>query len=86
VFPSPDGSVLDPDNLIKRYFLPCIEHAGLRRFRFHDLRHTFGSLLIQDNASITYVKDQMGHSVNSGHGRHLWALDTWRECGLGRSP
>jgi len=38
VFPSPEGSVLDPDNLVKRYFLPTIEHAGLRRFRFHDLR------------------------------------------------
>ncbi len=62
VFPSPEGSVLDPDNFIKRYFLPAIEHAGLRRFRFHDLRHTFGSLLIQDGASITYVKEQMGHS------------------------
>jgi integrase len=62
VFPSPEGSVLDPDNLIKRYFLPCIEHAGLRRFRFHDLRHSFGSLLIQDGASLAYVKEQMGHS------------------------
>jgi hypothetical protein len=28
VFPSPEGSVLDPDNLVKRYFLPAIEHAG----------------------------------------------------------
>jgi len=27
-----------------------------------DLRHTFGSLLIQDGASLTYVKQQMGHS------------------------
>jgi integrase len=62
VFPSPEGSVLDPDNLIKRYFLPAIEHAGLRRFRFHDLRHTFGSLLIQSGASLAYVKEQMGHS------------------------
>jgi len=62
VFPSPEGSVLDPDNLIKRYFLPAIENSGLRRFRFHDLRHTFGSLLIQSGASLTYVKEQMGHS------------------------
>ena len=62
VFPSPEGSVLDPDNLIKRYFLPAIEHAGLRRIRFHDLRHTFGSLLIQGGASLAYVKEQMGHS------------------------
>jgi len=54
--------VLDPDNLIKRYFLPAVEHAGLRRIRGHDLRHTFGSLLIQGGASLTYVKEQMGHS------------------------
>jgi site-specific recombinase XerC len=62
VFPSPEGSVLDPDNLVKRYFLPSIEHAGLRRFRFHDLRHSYGSFLIQGGASLTYVKEQMGHS------------------------
>ena len=53
------GTVLDPNNLA---FLPCLEHAGLRRFRFHDLRHTYGSLLIQDGAPLAYVKDQMGHS------------------------
>ena len=46
----------------KRHFLPAIEYAGLRRFRFHDLRHTYGSLLIQEGASITYVKEQMRHS------------------------
>src|SRR5713101_53503 len=27
-----------------------------------NLRHTFGSLLIQDGASLAYVRDQMGHS------------------------
>ena len=62
VFPSKTGAVLDAGNLVRRYFLPCVEKAGLRRIRFHDLRHTFGSLLIQDGAPITYVKEQMGHS------------------------
>ena len=62
VFPSKAGTVLDPNNLVHYHFLPCLEHAGLRRFRFHDLRHTFGSHLIQDGASLAYVKDQMGHS------------------------
>jgi len=62
VSPSPDGHVLDPDNLFHRYFLPVLAKAGLRRIRLHDLRHTFGSLLIQDGATLTYVKEQMGHS------------------------
>jgi len=62
VFPSPDGTILDPDNLYHRYFLPVLTKAGIRKVRFHDLRHTFGSLLIQNGASIVYVKEQMGHS------------------------
>jgi integrase len=62
VVPSPDGSILDPDNLYHRYFLPVLTKAGIRKIRLHDLRHTFGSLLIQNGASIVYVKEQMGHS------------------------
>ena len=62
VFPSPNGNVIKPDNIVPRYMEPALEKAGLRRFRFHDLRHTFGSLLIQDGASLAYVRDQMGHS------------------------
>ena len=52
----------DPDHLYDRYFLPALERAGLRRIRFHDLRHTFGYLLIQAGAPLPYVRDQMGHS------------------------
>jgi integrase len=62
VFRSPEKSILDPDNLYHRYFLPVLAKAGIRKIRLHDLRHTFGSLLIQNGASIVYVKEQMGHS------------------------
>jgi|HubBroStandDraft_6_1064221.scaffolds.fasta_scaffold258054_1 integrase len=62
VFRSPDGKILDPDNLYHRIFLPVLAKAGIRRIRLHDLRHTFGSLLLQNGASIIYVKEQMGHS------------------------
>jgi len=62
VFPSPGGSILDPDNLYHRYFQPVLTKSGLRKIRLHDLRHTFGSLLIQSGASLVYVKEQMGHS------------------------
>jgi len=62
VFPSQAGTVIRPDNIVPRYMEPALEQAGLRRIRFHDLRHTLGSLLIQDGASLAYVKEQMGHS------------------------
>jgi integrase len=62
VFRSPEGTILDPDNLYHRVFLPVLAKAGIRKIRLHDLRHTFGSLLPQHGASIVYVKEQMGHS------------------------
>ena len=79
VFPSPDGSILDPDNLYHRYFQPVLAKSGLRKIRLHDLRHTFGSLLIQSGASLVYVKEQMGHrsiqvTVDTG-----WAPDSRRQ-------
>jgi hypothetical protein len=61
VFTSQAGTSIQPDNIARRYMNPALAKADLRRFRFHDLRHTFGSLLIQDAASLAYVKDQMGH-------------------------
>jgi len=52
---------LDPNNMRKRVFYRCLDLAELRRVRFHDLRHTFASLLIQQGESLAYVKDQLGH-------------------------
>jgi len=61
IFPSEAGTPICPDNIGPRYMEPALEKAGLRRFRFHDLRHTFGSLLIQAGVSPAYVQKQMGH-------------------------
>ena len=61
VFPSETGGPIFPDNIAKRYLDPALEQAGIRRFRFHDLRHTYGSLLIQAGVSPAYVQKQMGH-------------------------
>lgn len=61
VFPSEAGTPISPDNIGPRYMEPALEQAGLRKFRFHRLRHTFGSLLIQEGISPAYVQKQMGH-------------------------
>jgi integrase len=62
VFCNEDGGCAAPNNFKNRLFFRCLEKAGLRRNRFHDLRHTFASLLLQNGESLQYVKDQMGHS------------------------
>jgi len=61
LFTTPIGTQLDPNNLRKQVFYRCLDLAELRRVRFHDLRHTFASLLIQQGESLAYVKDQLGH-------------------------
>ncbi len=49
-------------NSIRYPFKRILEKAGLRKIRFHDIRHTFASLLLSAGASPVYVKEQMGHS------------------------
>ena len=61
LFTTPTGTQLDPNNLRKYVFYRCLDLAELRRVRFHDLRHSFASLLIQQGESLAYVKDQLGH-------------------------
>jgi integrase len=51
VFPSADGTRLDEAN-VRHMFYRILERAQLRRIRFHDLRHTFATLLIQQGESL----------------------------------
>ncbi|MGO9021403.1 MAG: tyrosine-type recombinase/integrase [Syntrophobacteraceae bacterium] len=62
VFPSTTGTPDSADNMLKRRFFPLLEKAGLHRIRFHDLRHTYASLLIDQNENPKYIQVQMGHS------------------------
>lgn len=60
VFCEVGGGYLNDDSLRNRYHA-ALRRARLRRLRFHDLRHTFGTLAIT-RADILEVQSWMGHA------------------------
>ncbi len=62
IFPNLDGQPMSYSNLITRGFHPARKRAGIRRIRFHDLRHTFASLMISNGEDIVRVSRLMGHA------------------------
>ncbi len=62
VFPSSTGRVLGARNLTRRGLEKALEVAGLEKLRFHDLRHTYASLLIAEGLNVVVVSRQMGHA------------------------
>lgn len=72
VFCNALGRPLDGSALRRRY-KRARGAAGLRPLRWHDLRHTFGSLLVASGVDLVSVKDAMGHSQLTTTGRYLHA-------------
>jgi len=62
-----DGSAL------RRRVERARQAAGLRRLRFHDLRHTYGSLLVAGGVDLASVKAAMGHARITTTERYLHA-------------
>lgn len=60
VFVGQSGSFLDGRALRRRYDV-ALQRADLRKLRFHDLRHTFGTRMI-GKADIRRVQEWMGHA------------------------
>jgi integrase len=61
VFLTERDARIDLDHFRRRVFHLCLEKAGLRHLRIHDLRHTYASLLIAQKESLAYIRDQLGH-------------------------
>jgi len=62
IFSNGRGNPSDMYNLKRRYFRKVLNKAGLRIIRFHDLRHTYASLLLAQGEPLTYVSQQLGHA------------------------
>jgi hypothetical protein len=72
VFCNRFGRRLDPSALRRRYDR-ARDAAGLPPLRFHDLRHTYGSLLVAGGVDLISVKSAMGHSQIGTTERYLHA-------------
>jgi integrase len=72
VFCNALGRPLDDSALRRRYRRAQVA-AGVRPLRFHDLRHTFGSLLAMRGVDVVTIQKAMGHSALSTTSRYLHA-------------
>ena len=77
--------------VLQKAFCACLDGADIRRVRFHDCRHTYASLLIQQDANVKYIQQQLGHGSISitldiyshlfqgDHRHHVHRLDDQQE-------
>ena len=61
VFTSVEGRPIDPSSL-SHSFNRIAKQAGLGNVRFHDLRHTFASLMLMQGAKPKVISEALGYS------------------------
>ena len=64
MFPTSVGTPGDPGNL-RKDFLHTLEDAGLPIIRFHDLRHTAASIMLNRGVPVIVVSRRLGHAKPS---------------------
>ena len=61
--------------MIKTGFARACDKAGIRDFRWHDLRHTFGTRMAGDGWSESTIAGLMGHSNPNTTRRYTHSTD-----------
>lgn len=79
VFPDTDGTVRNPQG-VSHAFDRAVARHGLRRIRFHDLRHTHATLLLKAGVNPKVVSERLGHSSVA------FTLDTYAHVMPGMQP
>lgn len=62
VCPSVRGKPMQASALLQRGLHPALQRAGIRIVRFHDLRHSFASNLLESGVDVVTVSKALGHA------------------------
>ena len=62
IFPNGAGQPINYSNMVNRVYTPALKDAGIAKIKFHALRHTTASLMIEQGENIKYIQSQLGHS------------------------
>jgi len=73
VFVNPDTGTRYTD--VKKSFSAACRKASIADFRFHDLRHTFGTRLADAGVDVVKIKELMGHASIVTTMRYIHATD-----------
>ena len=73
VFVNPDTKTRYTD--VKKSFSAACREASITDFRFHDLRHTFGTRLADAGVDVVKIKELMGHASIVTTMRYMHATD-----------
>ena len=61
LFPSPlTGGMYHPDSVVNLH-KKILKDAGLEHIKFHDLRHTFATMALQNGVDVKTVSNMLGH-------------------------
>ena len=61
IFTTDDGRIMNPTT-VPKWFSEFLKKHGFPHIRFHDLRHTFATLLISYNVDVKTVSHKLGHA------------------------
>ena len=76
------GNPLDGPKVTKRFQAACVA-AGVRRVRFHDLRHTFATCLAASGQPLRTIQEFLGHADMKTNCTGIWTSGSPSRLSMG---